>query len=70
MSTATTPRSPGADTHVADAHAKVQRALEVCARHTGASFENVWHALILLDQAPIERLNRALIRGQYDAVHR
>ena len=31
---------------------------------TGASFENVWHTLVLLEEPPIERLRRSLLRGR------
>ena len=34
----------------------------------GAAFENVWHTLVLLDEPPAERLNRALRRGRAGTV--
>lgn len=34
-----------------------------------ASFEDIWHALCLLDLEPVERLNRSLIRGRASAIH-
>ena len=39
-------------------------ALAICAANPEAAFENVWHALILLDLPPLERLNRSLQRGR------
>jgi hypothetical protein len=47
-----------------------RKALAVCAAEPQASFENVWHTLILLELAPIERLNRSLIRGRATAIQR
>jgi hypothetical protein len=46
------------------------KALAICAAEPGASFENVWHTLILLELDPIERLNRSLIRGRATAIQR
>lgn len=47
---------------------RARRRIDVAKRITGrsrsASFENVWHTLALLDEPPIERLNRALRRGR------
>jgi transcriptional regulator with XRE-family HTH domain len=34
-----------------------------------ATFENVWHTLVLLDEAPIERLRRSLLRGRTADLH-
>lgn len=47
-----------------------RRALAICEAEPQASFENVWHTLILLELAPIERLNRSLIRGRSAAIQR
>ena len=41
-----------------------RKALAVCAAEPAAAFENVWHALILLELPPLERLNRSLRRGR------
>ena len=37
---------------------------EVLARHPEADPDNVRHTLILLEQPPLERLRRSLIRGR------
>jgi len=52
------------------ARARLQEAKEICAANPDASFENVWHTLCLLDETPIDRLNRSLIRGRTAGVHR
>jgi transcriptional regulator with XRE-family HTH domain len=53
---------------------KVLRRLEsaraICAADSAASFENIWHSLCLMDLAPMDRLNRSLIRGRAAALHR
>ena len=46
------------------------REAQSIVQRTGASFENVWHTLCLLDLDPLERLNRSLIRGRATAIHR
>ena len=43
---------------------RLRRAREICAAHGDADFHNVWHTLILLEQPPIERLNRSLRRAR------
>jgi hypothetical protein len=62
------------DTTAADARDialdRRRKALKVCASDPRASFENVWHTLILLELDPIERLNRSLIRGRAAAIQR
>jgi hypothetical protein len=40
-----------------------RRVDEVMARHPEADRDNVRHTLILLRMSPLERLNRALLRG-------
>jgi hypothetical protein len=52
------------------AMARLREAQAICAAEPEASFENVWHTLVLLDDPPVERLNRSLIRGRAIAVHR
>jgi hypothetical protein len=47
-----------------------RRALSICAADPAASFENVWHALVLLELPPLERLNRSLLRGRAVTVQR
>ena len=48
----------------ARALARLERALDICGAEPDATFENVWHALILLEADPRDRLNRSLIRGR------
>jgi len=50
--------------------ARRERARAVCDAEAEASFENVWHALILLEAPPLERLNRSLIRGRTATIQR
>ena len=59
---------PAADDARARAVERRRKALAICAAKPQASFENVWHTLVLLELAPIERLNRSLIRGRATAV--
>jgi len=41
----------------------------IVAEHPGASREDVLHTLLLLDQKPIERLRRGLLRGRRTRLH-
>jgi len=50
--------------------ARRERARAVCDAEPEASFENVWHALILLEAPPLDRLNRSLIRGRTATIQR
>ena len=50
--------------------ARLERARAICAAEPDASFENVWHALILLEDPPLDRLNRSLLRGRTASVQR
>lgn len=34
-------------------------------KYPGVNRENAWHTLLLLDEKPIERLKRGLLRGQH-----
>ena len=43
---------------------------EIIAIHPDADRDNVRHTLILLEQAPFERLQRSLIRGRSATVRR
>src|SRR6267142_5617579 len=43
---------------------------QIMAAHPEANRDNVRHTLILLEQPPLERLRRSLIRGRASAVHR
>lgn len=35
----------------------------ILVRHPTANRENVWHTLLLLDESPVDRLERGLLRG-------
>lgn len=66
------PRAPdpaGVD-QAARALARLEQARAICEAEPGASFENVWHALILLEEPPLDRLNRSLTRGRAAAIQR
>jgi hypothetical protein len=52
------------------AAALLREARRIHARHPRSSFENVWHTLWLLEEAPGERLRRSLTRGRATARHR
>ncbi len=45
-------------------------ARKICEEEPGATFENIWHTLTLLDLDPAERLKRSLLRGRAVAIHR
>jgi len=51
------------------AQAQIQEAAGVLALNPRATFENVWHTLVLLDEPPIERLRRSLLRGRTHHLH-
>jgi len=46
------------------------RVGKVLAAHPDADPDNVRHTLILLEQPPLERLQRSLIRGRATAIFR
>jgi len=46
------------------------RVGKVLAAHPQANPDNVRHTLILLEQPPLERLQRSLIRGRATAIFR
>jgi hypothetical protein len=46
------------------------RVKKIVAARPGADPENVRHTLILLEQPPLERLQRSLIRGRATAIFR
>ena len=46
------------------------RVDKILAAHPSADRDNVRHTLILLEQPPLERLQRSLIRGRASAVFR
>ena len=47
-----------------------QRVEEILAAHPDADRDNVRHTLILLQQPPLERLQRSLLRGRATAIYR
>ena len=47
-----------------------ERVRKVLASHPHADPDNVRHTLILLEQPPLERLQRSLIRGRATAIFR
>jgi hypothetical protein len=46
----------------------LREAEDICRAEPAASFENVWHTLLLLERDPVERLNIALMRGRTASV--
>jgi hypothetical protein len=42
----------------------LKRLRGILRRHPDADRENVWHTLLLLDEPPIDRLNRGLTRAR------
>jgi transcriptional regulator with XRE-family HTH domain len=53
----------------AHAQALLVTARAVLARNPRATFENVWHTLVLLDETPVERLRRSLLRAATADLH-
>ena len=47
----------------------LEQARSVLAHAPRATFENVWHTLALLDEPPIERLRRSLLRARRADLH-
>jgi hypothetical protein len=47
-----------------------KRVEQIVASHPGADRDNIRHTLILLEQPPLERLQRSLIRGRATAIFR
>jgi hypothetical protein len=48
--------------------ALLREAEAICRAELAASFENVWHTLLLLEREPAERLNIGLTRGRFSTV--
>ncbi|MCX6544149.1 MAG: hypothetical protein NTV05_07000 [Acidobacteria bacterium] len=46
----------------------LREAEDICRAEPAASFENVWHTLLLLEMEPVERLNVSLMRGRSASV--
>jgi transcriptional regulator with XRE-family HTH domain len=49
--------------------ALIRCARRILARNPGASFDNVWHTLVLLEEKPEDRLRRSLLRGRAGDLH-
>jgi len=49
---------------------RIKKLNAILRKHPKADRGNVWHTLILLDQNPIDRLKRALVRGRKFNFHR
>lgn len=49
--------------------ALIRQAIRVVERHPRAMFENVWHTLVLLEEPPVDRLRRSLLRGLAADLH-
>ena len=48
----------------------VREARKILRNNPRATFENVWHTLALLEETPVERLRRSLLRGRAVDLHR
>jgi len=49
--------------------ALLRQARRILDHHPQASFENVWHTLVLLEEPPVDRLRRSLLRGRAVDLH-
>ena len=49
--------------------ARVRQARSVVSTNPGTLFENVWHTLAVLEDSPVERLRRSLLRGRSRDIH-
>jgi 8-oxo-dGTP pyrophosphatase MutT (NUDIX family) len=47
----------------------LEEARRILAHAPRATFDNVWHTLALLDEPPIERLRRSLLRARSADLH-
>ena len=47
----------------------LEKARSILAHTPRATFDNVWHTLALLDESPIERLRRSLLRARSVDLH-
>ena len=54
---------------VSRARALQYQARRIVDRNPQALFENVWHTLVLLEEPPVERLRRSLLRGRAFDLH-
>jgi transcriptional regulator with XRE-family HTH domain len=53
----------------ARAQAMLEEARIILKHNPRAAFENVWHTLVLLDEPPVERLRRSLLRARTADLH-
>ena len=51
------------------AEAMLRKAQRIVKRNPSATFEDVWHTLVLLEEDPVERLRRSLRRGRALDLH-
>ena len=51
------------------AQALLRKAQRIVQRNPGAAFDDVWHTLVLLEEEPVERLRRSLLRGRALDLH-
>ncbi len=51
------------------ARAMLRKAQCLAKRNAGTSFEDIWHTLALLEEEPLERLRRSLLRGRALDLH-
>ncbi len=49
---------------------RIEKLEKILKENPNANRENVWHTLILLEEKPISRLNKGLLRGQQFNFHR
>lgn len=51
------------------AEAMLRKARRIVKRNPDTTFEDVWHTLVLLEEDPVERLRRSLLRGRTLDLH-
>ena len=51
------------------AQAMLRKAQRIVKRNPGTSLEDVWHTLALLEEEPVDRLRRSLLRGHALDLH-
>ena len=57
------------DVRVAKAAILLRKVDKIAGKYPDADRDNIRHTLLLLEKEPIERLRRALIRGQKSDIH-
>jgi len=48
----------------------LRRLERILAKHPAADRDNVWHTLLLLEEPPVDRMERGLVRGRALDLHR